>query len=56
MLHGVGDGTFEAAQYFMAGPTPAGLATGDFNGDTKPDLVVTGGKSGYFYILLNSSK
>ncbi len=37
-----GNGTFAAPVAFPAGPKPWGLATGDLNGDGKPDLVVAG--------------
>ncbi len=41
VLLGNGDGTFQAAAYYAAGPTARSMAVGDFNGDGKPDLAVT---------------
>ena len=42
VLLGNGDGTFQPALTYPAGGTYTfGLATGDLNGDGKPDLVVT---------------
>jgi uncharacterized protein (TIGR03437 family) len=38
---GRGDGTFAAGTSFPAGAFPFYLATGDFNGDGKPDLAVS---------------
>jgi hypothetical protein len=40
VLLGNGDGTFQAAVNYGAGPNPNALAVGDFNGDGKPDLAV----------------
>jgi hypothetical protein len=40
VLLGRGDGTFQAAVNYPAGPGPSGIASGDFNGDGKLDLVV----------------
>jgi hypothetical protein len=40
VLLGNGDGTFQAASSYNAGPNPVSVAIGDFNGDGKPDLVV----------------
>jgi hypothetical protein len=43
VLLGNGDGTFQAAQNFPAGPagdSPRSVAVGDFNGDDTPDLAV----------------
>ena len=41
ILFGNGDGTFQDAVNFVAGPDPTNLAVGDFNGDGNPDLAVT---------------
>lgn len=41
ILLGNGDGTFQPAQLVNAGNNPAFIAAGDFNGDGKPDLVVS---------------
>jgi hypothetical protein len=40
LLLGNGDGTFQAPASFAAGDFPVGIATGDFNGDGNPDVVV----------------
>jgi hypothetical protein len=42
VLLGNGDGTFQSAQSYLAGGyTAVSVATGDFNGDGKTDLVVS---------------
>jgi hypothetical protein len=43
ILLGNGDGTFQAAQDYDAGPNPSSVAVGDFNGDGIPDLAVADG-------------
>jgi hypothetical protein len=40
VLLGNGDGTFQPAVNYAAGPMPRSIAVGDFNGDGKPDLAV----------------
>jgi FG-GAP-like repeat len=40
VLLGNGDGTFQAAQSYAAGPHPSSVAVADFNGDGIPDLAV----------------
>jgi type II secretory pathway component GspD/PulD (secretin) len=52
ILLGNGDGTFGTQQVFTVGKVPAGVATADFNGDTKPDLAVTNQTDGTVSILL----
>ena len=50
-----GAGTFAATTYnpYAAGSAPTYVAVGDFNGDGKPDLVVTNGGSNNMSVLLN---
>jgi hypothetical protein len=40
ILLGNGDGTFQTAYTVSAGDSPSAIASGDFNGDGKPDLAV----------------
>jgi hypothetical protein len=40
VLLGNGDGTFQPAVHFDAGPHPAAVVVGDLNGDGIPDIVV----------------
>ncbi|HYE95979.1 MAG TPA: FG-GAP-like repeat-containing protein [Rubricoccaceae bacterium] len=41
LFRNLGNDTFAPAQHFQAGQGPVGLETADFNGDSRPDLVVT---------------
>jgi FG-GAP-like repeat/RTX calcium-binding nonapeptide repeat (4 copies)/Calx-beta domain len=56
LLLGTGTGNFGAPTKFDAGSYPYGLATGDFNGDNKPDIAVAnlGSKSNNVSILLGT--
>lgn len=57
ILLGDGDGTFHPAVNYSLGsgsPEPAAVAVGDFNGDGKPDLVVSDAGNGNFSILLGN--
>jgi len=40
VLLGRGDGNFQAAIQYAAGPNPKSVAVSDFNGDGKPDLAL----------------
>jgi hypothetical protein len=40
LLLGKGDGSFRSPASFAAGDFPVGIASGDFNGDGNPDVVV----------------
>ena len=44
VLLGNGDGTFQNASVFRAGPLPNSVAVADFNNDGKPDIVVANDK------------
>src|SRR5262249_37362133 len=52
VLLGNGDGTFQPAQFYPANPEPFRIATGDFNGDGFPDLVVVNVQRG-ISVLIN---
>jgi hypothetical protein len=52
---GNGNGTFAKAGDFLAGSSPQGIAVGEFDGDSIPDLVVTNNTSpGTLTILLGN--
>jgi hypothetical protein len=53
VLLGRGDGTLAAAVQFAAGADPWGLAVGDFDGNGRPDIVVTNHGDGTISILKN---
>jgi VCBS repeat protein len=55
VLLGNGDGTFQAGRLFGAGTYPRSVAVGDFNGDGKPDLVVSNYLSGNVSVLINNT-
>ena len=50
---GLGDGGFRAEVTYPGGLDPASLAVGDFNGDGRPDLVVTSFDDAGVSVLLN---
>jgi hypothetical protein len=53
---GNGDGTFGSPGVFQSGRSPNfGVATGDFNGDGRPDLVAANTNSNTVGVLLNTS-
>jgi len=54
-LSGNGDGTFNAPQVIHIGIGPLSIATGDFNGDAKPDVAINSANAGTATILLNTS-
>jgi hypothetical protein len=51
-----GDGTFAPAVEYPAGAPTYAVATGDFDGDGAPDLVIggAGGKRGGVFVLMNN--
>jgi hypothetical protein len=54
-LSGNGDGTFNTPQVIHIGVGPLSIATGDFNGDGKPDVAINSWNAGTATILLNTS-
>ncbi len=54
LLTGIGDGTFQPAQQFVAGSQPWDVAVADFNGDGTPDVAIAnhGGGPGAVTIIL----
>src|SRR5206468_66195 len=52
LLRGHGDGSFSPPVYFDAGATPTSIASGDFNGDGRADLVAANWPSGQVSVLL----
>ncbi|MCH7644650.1 MAG: VCBS repeat-containing protein, partial [Myxococcales bacterium] len=53
VLLGNGDGSFQAADFFVAGDGPVFVAVADLNSDTAPDLVTTNVNSNNVTVLLN---
>jgi hypothetical protein len=53
VLIGNGDGTFQSPVEYAVGLMPEYLAVGDFNGDSKRDIVVSNTTSSTISILLN---
>ncbi len=54
VLLGNGDGTFQTMVSYKTGANSASVAVGDFNGDGKPDLVVTNYGSANVSVLLGN--
>lgn len=54
VLIGNGDGTFQKAVNYPSGGENTFIATGDFNGDKKPDLVVADPLNNDVLVLLNT--
>jgi uncharacterized protein (TIGR03437 family) len=56
LLLGLGSGTFSSAtgSPFTVGATPYSVATGDFNGDGKPDIVTANVSGNTVTVLLNA--
>jgi hypothetical protein len=53
---GVGDGSFEQAiEVVGVGDHPYGVATGDFNGDGKPDVAISNALSNDMTVKLSTS-
>jgi hypothetical protein len=55
IMTGNGQGTFAAPVYWDAGNDPVGLAAGNFNADTLPDLAVANFNLNTVSVLLNTS-
>ncbi len=53
VLLGTGTGLFGSPTNFAVGSSPVFIATGDFNGDNKPDLAVANSSSNNVSILLD---
>jgi uncharacterized repeat protein (TIGR01451 family) len=56
VLFGNGNGTFAAAAGYTVGLNPNSVAIDDFNGDHKPDLVVTNPGGNSISLLLNTGQ
>lgn len=54
MLIGNGNGTFASHVDYACGSNPLGLASGDLNGDGRPDLIVNNDLTSQVSILLNN--
>ena len=54
VLLGHGDGTFDSPVVYAAHSNPSGLAIGDFNGDTIPDLAVSNAFSKDVSVLIGN--
>jgi hypothetical protein len=52
---GNGDGTFQAARTLATGTSPTSMASGDFNGDGRPDFAVNSSVSGNLTIFSNTN-
>jgi hypothetical protein len=55
VLFGNGDGTFATQVTLPAGTLPLSVATGDFNGDGRPDIVAANWPDGTVSMYLNRS-
>jgi len=51
VFQGNGDGTFQPGAFYPGGPLSTYIAVGDFNGDRKPDLVITDFAHGVGYVI-----
>jgi len=51
-----GDGTFQAASFFVAGREPFGITVADFNGDGKPYLAIADQFPGSVMVLFNTTR
>jgi hypothetical protein len=54
VLLGRGDGTFQSSLQFASGSGPYCIATGDFNGDSKPDLAVANAEGHNVSVLMGN--
>ncbi|MFC1890154.1 FG-GAP repeat domain-containing protein, partial [Thermodesulfobacteriota bacterium] len=53
IFQGNGDGTFRNAGCYVVGEATVSLATGDFDGNDRPDLVVANAYSNNISVLIN---
>lgn len=54
VMLGLGDGTFQPPVDYGVGLSPVSITTGDYNNDSKPDLVVANSMSKSVSVLLNA--
>jgi len=55
VIQGIVPASFTSPQSFVTGNSPFSVATGDINGDGRPDVVVTNNGSGTVSVLLNTT-
>ncbi|CAF1420521.1 unnamed protein product, partial [Adineta steineri] len=53
VLLNTGNGTFLTQVTYKTGNAPFGVALGDVNGDSKPDIIVTNAASSTVGVLLH---
>jgi hypothetical protein len=55
VFRGNGDGTFQAARTYAAGPSPADLVAADFNGDGREDLAIPNFSSNQVLVFIGET-